>query len=40
VASPIGVPDQFELVFTSDHSRRQCRMVWRSATQIGVAFEN
>src|SRR5690242_19688576 len=40
LASPIGVPDRFELVFRSDQSRRQCRVVWRSATQIGLAFED
>ena len=38
VESPIGIPDQFELVLSGDKSRRQCRVAWRSADQIGVAF--
>ena len=38
VESPIGIPDQFELVLSDDKSRRQCRVAWRSADQIGVAF--
>ena len=40
VASPIGIPDQFELILSADESRRQCRVVWRSADQIGVAFSH
>jgi PilZ domain-containing protein len=38
VASPVGIPDQFELFILSEDSKRPCRVVWRSATQIGVAF--
>jgi hypothetical protein len=37
VASPIGVPDTFDLVL-DDSSVRHCRVTWRKATQIGVAF--
>ena len=37
VASPIGVPDTFDLVL-DDASVRHCRVTWRKATQIGVAF--
>jgi hypothetical protein len=40
VESPIGIPDQFELFLSADKSRRQCRVVWRSADQIGVAFSH
>ncbi|MGH6856642.1 MAG: PilZ domain-containing protein [Methylocella sp.] len=37
VETPIGIPDSFDLVF--DHvSVRHCRVAWRKATQIGVAF--
>jgi hypothetical protein len=39
VDSPVGVPDRFELVFERDQfCRRPCRVVWRSAKRIGVAF--
>jgi hypothetical protein len=37
VASPIGVPDTFDLVL-DDASVRHCCVTWRKATQIGVAF--
>jgi PilZ domain len=37
VESPIGIPDSFDLVL--DHaSVRDCRVTWRKATKIGVAF--
>jgi PilZ domain len=33
------VPDQFELLLSYDgHLRRQCSVVWRSETAIGVEF--
>lgn len=38
VTSPLGVPDRFELVVQADQSVRQCRVVWRTERQIGVAF--
>jgi hypothetical protein len=38
VASPIGIPDEFDLVLWADESRSPCRVVWRSATQVGVTF--
>jgi len=37
VASPIGIPDTFELRLDAASVRR-CRVVWRKATQIGVEF--
>jgi hypothetical protein len=37
VASPFGIPDQFNLV-RSGARNRPCRVVWRNATQIGVEF--
>lgn len=37
VESPIGVPDQFDLV-QSGAAPRFCRVVWRKPTQIGVEF--
>jgi hypothetical protein len=36
VASPIGIPDTFDLVL--DRVVRHCRVVWRTAMQIGVTF--
>ena len=37
VESPIGIPDTFDLVL-DNAPVRGCRVTWRSATQIGVAF--
>ncbi len=37
VESPIGIPDRFDLVQPGCEPRF-CRVVWRKATQIGVAF--
>jgi len=37
VGSPIGIPDSFDLML-DDASVRHCRVAWRKATQIGVAF--
>jgi hypothetical protein len=38
VASPIGIPDEFDLVMTGDHTTRHCWVVWRKAKKIGVRF--
>jgi hypothetical protein len=38
VASPIGIPDTFDLVIEADQSVTHCRVEWRSATKIGVSF--
>ena len=32
------LPDTFNLVFDSGEPSRMCRLVWRTATEIGVAF--
>jgi len=40
VSSPIGIPQEFELVIEADHSARQCRVVWRRERRIGVTFAN
>jgi hypothetical protein len=37
VESPMGIPDTFDLVLDRA-SVRNCRVTWRKATQIGVAF--
>jgi PilZ domain len=38
VASPLGIPDEFDLVVESDRLRHTCHVAWRSEKQIGVAF--
>jgi hypothetical protein len=39
LASTFRIPDTFELTFDHGRSRRPCRVVWRTATRFGVAFE-
>jgi len=42
VASPIGIPDSFDLVIAREadaHERRRCRVAWRKQKRIGVVFE-
>jgi hypothetical protein len=38
VASPVGIPDEFDLLLDSDNTPRRCRVEWRSTNQIGVSF--
>lgn len=39
VDTPEAIPDIFHIYMTLDFSsRRRCRVVWRSGTQIGVEF--
>ena len=38
VASQVGIPEEFVLVIESDHARHPCRVIWRTATRLGVAF--
>lgn len=38
VASPLGIPDEFDLLVEADGSRRHCRVVWRTERRIGVSF--
>ena len=38
VESAIGIPSEFNLVISPDNVSRACRVVWKSQTQIGVAF--
>ena len=35
--NPFGIPDHF--VLATDGSRFACRIIWRKATRIGIAFE-
>ena len=39
LANTYGVPESFELTFEHGRTRRACRVVWRTADQLGVAFE-
>lgn len=32
------VPQEFDLLFDCDQSRRSCRVIWRNKSQIGVLF--
>jgi hypothetical protein len=38
VASPIGIPDEFDFIMDRDKIPRRCRIEWRSANKIGVSF--
>ena len=37
VPTPVGIPDQFDLVIPSDALRLSCRVIWR--IRIGVRFD-
>ena len=37
VASPVGIPSEFNLVISGDRSHR-CQVVWRKEKRIGVRF--
>ena len=39
VTSPAGIPNEFELMLDRDKITRHCRVAWRGADRIGVAFE-
>jgi hypothetical protein len=38
VASTLGIPERFDLMFDADHTVRPCRMIWHREKQIGVEF--
>ena len=38
LANTYGVPETFELTFELGRTRRPCRVVWRTADQLGVTF--
>jgi hypothetical protein len=38
VATPIGIPRDFQLHITSDQVTKACQMVWTSEHRIGVSF--
>lgn len=37
--NPAEIPDVFNLVFDSGEPSRMCRVIWRKAKRIGVAFQ-
>jgi hypothetical protein len=39
LANTYGVPQTFELTFEHGRTRRACRVIWRTETKLGVAFE-
>jgi hypothetical protein len=39
LANTYGLPPTFELTFEHGRTRRTCRVVWRTETKLGVAFE-
>jgi PilZ domain len=38
VASTLGIPETFDLLFDADQSIRTCRLIWHKEKQIGVEF--
>jgi PilZ domain-containing protein len=38
VESQTGIPDQFTLVIPADGLHMPCRVAWRKASRLGVAF--
>ncbi len=38
VASPLGIPETFNLVISGDHSSRPCQVALRKGKRIGVSF--
>jgi hypothetical protein len=39
VASPIGIPETFNLLLDAGKTSRPCRVLWRKEQQIGVEFQ-
>jgi hypothetical protein len=38
VAGPAGIPDEFLLLIEHDQLKKNCRVVWRRPTKVGVEF--
>ena len=38
VVSPIGIPEDFDLIIRPEYKRHHCHLVWRKAQRIGVRF--
>lgn len=39
LANTYGIPEKFELTFEHGRTRRACRVIWRTADSLGVAFD-
>jgi len=40
MANTSGIPPAFELTFEHGHTRRPCRVIWRTDDKLGVTFES
>lgn len=38
VASPIGMPEDFDLIIRPEYQRRHCHLVWCKEQRVGVQF--
>jgi hypothetical protein len=38
VAGPAGIPDEFLLLIEHDQLKKNCRVIWRQPTKLGVEF--
>jgi hypothetical protein len=38
VAGPAGIPDEFLLLVEHDHLKKNCRVIWRKPSKLGVEF--
>jgi hypothetical protein len=38
IASPLGIPQQFDITFDCGRSSRPCRVIWRTDHQLGIEF--
>ena len=38
VESVIGIPDQFTLFIETEKFKRDCQVVWRQPTRLGIRF--
>lgn len=39
VASPLGIPSEFNLLISGTRAPHRCRLIWRKEKRIGVTFE-
>ena len=39
VTSPAGIPNEFDLMLDRDTVTRYCRVAWRAADRMGIAFQ-
>jgi hypothetical protein len=39
VESPLGIPEQFDLMIVVDRFRRRSHVVWRKENRLGVRFD-